>query len=129
MRSVFFLCLVSLTINANSVLGQEEEQLPLPIHAEGSTNVDSARATKEANMAQAALKKSIRVQRAMYIAAQRTELEVAQRWSGYYPARPTINAGYIFNAAPGSSIRWYNRFYAPPYTYSYMYGVNEGVIR
>ncbi len=100
----------------------------MPLHGAGSSNVEPNRAAKEAGAAAAARKKEIRVQRAMYVAAQRTELEVAQRWSGYYPTRPTVNAGYVFNSAPSKSIRWYNRFYAPPYAYPYIYGAGANSI-
>ena len=55
-----------------------------------------------------------RMERARRLSEARTELDIAQLYAGYQPLRPSVNAGYIFNAPPVRNYRWMN-MYRPAY--------------
>jgi hypothetical protein len=56
--------------------------------------------------------RALRMERNRRLSEARTELQIAQMYAGHQPARPTVNAGFMFNAPPVPSYRWMN-FYGP----------------
>jgi len=60
-----------------------------------------------------AASRAMKIERARRISEARTDLLIAQMYSGYQPARLTVNSGYMFSAPPIIKYRWSNMY--PPF--------------
>jgi hypothetical protein len=111
----------SLLLVAGSTAFAQDESLPEPIApaeqlvvrtplVDTSSISEYRRSRLETELANRAL----RMERNRRLSEARTELQIAQMYAGHQPARPTVNAGFMFNAPPVQSYRWM-QYYGPSY--------------
>jgi len=116
--------LSTLSVLYSVAQAQEEvvsESLPEPVPANISASprkplVDTSSVVeyRRTRLEIEAANRAIRMERARRLSEARTELEIAQMYAGYQPLRPSVNAGYMFNAPPVPNFRWTN-MYRPAY--------------
>jgi hypothetical protein len=116
-----FAVVTSLFMVARSNSFAQEESLPEPIAPSQqivihSPLVDTSSVTeyRRNRLEIEAANRALRMERNRRLSEARTELQIAQMYAGHQPARPTVNAGFMFNAPPVPSYRWMT-FYGPSY--------------
>jgi len=121
----FAVVFVTLVCMERTVYGQDEfapESLPEPVAGPKApvtrrplVNTSSMDEYLKGRVEFEAASRAMKIERARQISEARTNLLIAQMYSGYQPARPTVNAGYMFSAPPIVRYRWsnmYQPFYA-----------------
>lgn len=114
-----FAAMSSLLMFAGSNSFAQEESLPEPIAPSQPVVVrtplvdtSSVYEYRRSRLEIEAHNRALRMERNRRLSEARTELQIAQMNAGHLPARPTVNAGFMFNAPPVPSYRWMN-FYGP----------------
>ncbi len=107
----------SVVMLASGISFAQEESLPEPIAPQEQVVVrtplvdtSSVSEYRRSRLEIEAANRALRMERNRRLSEARTELEIANMYAGHRPARPTVNAGFMFSAPPVPSYRWMNLY-------------------